>query len=57
MLEMCVDFTGSEQAGFSTGVLMLLGNAGGVVVSVVIALTVKETYGRLIRRMLSTNAS
>ncbi len=34
LLEMCVELSGRRCAGFATGVLMLLGNAGGVVVIV-----------------------
>jgi len=38
LLEMCVELSGRRCAGFATGVLMMLGNAGGVVVIVTMQL-------------------
>lgn len=38
LFEMCVELSGKRCAGFATGVLMLLGNAGGVVVIVAMQL-------------------
>jgi cyanate permease len=38
LFEMCVELSGRRCAGFATGVLMLLGNAGGVVVIVAMQL-------------------
>lgn len=38
LLEICAELAGEEQAGLATGLLMLAGNAGGVVVSVAMAM-------------------
>lgn len=42
LLEMCVELSGRRCAGFATAVLMLLGNAGGVVVIVAMQLAKGE---------------
>jgi predicted MFS family arabinose efflux permease len=46
LLDLCTELAGKESAGLATGVLMLLGNAGGMVVIVAMALLKSGVSGR-----------
>jgi cyanate permease len=59
LLEICAELAGEDQAGSATGVLMLAGNAGGVVISMAMPLVKGEgpTFDRAVWLLLAALAT